>query len=123
MIKILLDQGLPRTLATLLREIGWDVQHVSERGMSKAEDIAIIALAQKEQRMVVTLDADFHAHLAVSEAIGPSVLRIRMEGQKAEHLAPLIINVLSMAKDEINQGAMITLAKGKVHIKLLPISK
>ncbi len=50
MIKILLDQGLPRTLATLLREIGWDVQHVSERGMSKAQDIAIIALAQKEQR-------------------------------------------------------------------------
>ena len=123
MIKILLDQGLPRTLATLLREIGWDVQHVSERGMSKAQDIAIIALAKKEQRMVVTLDADFHAHLAVSEAIGPSVLRIRMEGQKAENLAPLIINVLSIAKDEINQGAMITLAKGKVHIKLLPISK
>ena len=91
--------------------------------MSKAQDIAIIALAKKEQRMVVTLDADFHAHLAVSEAIGPSVLRIRMEGQKAEHLAPLIINVLSIAKDEINQGAMITLAKGKVHIKLLPISK
>ena len=91
--------------------------------MSKAQDIAIIALAKKEQRMVVTLDADFHAHLAVSEAIGPSVLRIRMEGQKAENLAPLIINVLSIAKDEINQGAMITLAKGKVHIKLLPISK
>ena len=91
--------------------------------MSEAQDIEIIALAQKEQRMVVTLDADFHAHLAVSEAVGPSVLRIRMEGQKAEHLSPLIINVLSIAKDEINQGAMITLAKGKVHIKLLPISK
>lgn len=40
MIKMLLDQGLPRTAASLLRERGWDVQHVSERGMSRAEDVA-----------------------------------------------------------------------------------
>jgi predicted nuclease of predicted toxin-antitoxin system len=73
MIKMLLDQGLPRTAASLLRERGWDVQHVSERGMSRAEDSAIIALARLEQRMVVTLDADFHALLAVSGATGPSV--------------------------------------------------
>ena len=42
MIKVLLDQGLPRTAASLLREIGWDVQHVSERGISQTEDVAII---------------------------------------------------------------------------------
>ena len=84
MIKMLLDQGLPRTAASLLRERGWDAQHVSERGMSRAEDSVIIDLARLEQRMVVTLDADFHALLAVSGAIGPSVLRIRMEGQKAD---------------------------------------
>lgn len=52
MIKILLDQGLPHTAAGLLRERGWDVQHVSERGMSRAEDVAIIDLGRLEQRMV-----------------------------------------------------------------------
>lgn len=61
MIAVLLDQGLPRTAAGLLREIGWDVQHVSERGMSQAEDVAIIEVARQEGRVVVTLDADFHA--------------------------------------------------------------
>lgn len=86
MIKMLLDEGLPRTAANLLRERGWDVQHVSERGISTAEDAAIIAIARQEQRMVVTLDADFHALVAVSGATGPSVLRIRMEGQKADQL-------------------------------------
>lgn len=123
MIKILLDQGLPRTAANLLRERGWDVQHVSERGMSRAEDVAIIALARQEQRMVVTLDADFHAQLAVSGAIGPSVLRVRMEGLKADQVASLVERVLALASEEINQGAMITVADGKVRIKLLPVSK
>lgn len=123
MIKVLLDQGLPRSAAGLLREIGWDVQHVSERGMSKAEDAAIIALARQEQRMVVTLDADFHALLAVAGATGPSVLRIRMEGLKADQVAALIERVLVLASDELSQGAMITLAEGKVRIKLLPVAK
>lgn len=123
MIKMLLDQGLPRTAASLLRERGWDVQHVSERGMSKAEDAAIIALARQEQRMVVTLDADFHALLAVAGATGPSVLRIRMEGLKADQVAALIERVLVLASDELSQGAMITLAEGKVRIKLLPVAK
>lgn len=122
MIKILLDQGLPRTAALLLRESGWDAQHVSERGMSRAEDIAIIALARQEQRMVVTLDADFHALLAVSGAKGPSVLRIRMEGLKADQVTSLVKRVLALASDELTQGAMITLSEGKVRIKLLPVS-
>jgi predicted nuclease of predicted toxin-antitoxin system len=123
MIKMLLDQGLPRTAASLLRERGWDVQHVSELGMSKAEDSAIIDLARLEQRMVVTLDADFHALLAVSGATGPSVLRVRMEGQKADQIVALVERVLALASDELNQGAMITVVDGKVRIKLLPVSK
>lgn len=123
MIKMLLDQGWPRTAAGLLRERGWDVQHVNERGMSRAEDSAIIALALLEQRMVVTLDADFHALLAVSGATGPSVLRIRMEGLKADQVVALVERVLALANDELHQGAMITLADGKVRIKLLPVSR
>ncbi len=123
MIKMLLDQGLPRTAASLLRERGWDVQHVSGRGMSRAEDVAIIALAREEQRMVVTLDADFHSLLAVSGATGPSVLRIRMEGLKADQVVALVERVLALASEELNQGAMITVADGKVRIKLLPVAK
>jgi predicted nuclease of predicted toxin-antitoxin system len=123
MIKILLDQGLPRTAALVLRERGWDVQHVSERAMSQAEDSAIIHLARQEGRMVVTLDADFHALLAVSGMVGPSVLRIRQEGLKAQQVASLIERVLTLTRDELNHGALITVADGKIRIKLLPVSK
>lgn len=122
MIKILLDQGLPYSAAGLLRERGQDAQHVSERGMSRAEDIAIIELARLEQRMVVTLDADFHALLALTGASGPSVLRIRTEGLKAEPVTSLIERVLALASDELRHGAMVTIADGKIRIKRLPIA-
>jgi predicted nuclease of predicted toxin-antitoxin system len=123
MIAVLLDQGLPRTAAGLLREIGWDVQHVSERGMSQAEDVAIIEVARQEGRVVVTLDADFHALLAVSGAQGPSVLRIRMEGLKADQVATLIEQVFAVAGSALALGAMVTVLDGKIRIKHLPIVK
>ncbi len=123
MIAVLLDQGLPRTAAGLLREIGWDVQHVSERGMSQAEDVAIIEVARQEGRVVVTLDADFHALLAVSGAQGPSVLRIRMEGLKADRIASLMEQVFAVAGNALALGAMVTVLDGKIRIKHLPIVK
>jgi predicted nuclease of predicted toxin-antitoxin system len=123
MIKILLDQGLPRSAAGLLRALGWDVQHVSERGMSMAEDVAIIDLARQEQRVIVTLDADFHALLVVSGANGPSVLRIRSEGLKADQIASLVERIFDAAGNELALGAMVTVLDGKIRIKRLPIVK
>lgn len=123
MIKVLLDQGLPRTAADLLREMGWDVQHVSERDMSTAEDAAIVEVARQEGRVVVTLDADFHALLAVSGAHGPSVLRIRMEGLKADQVASLIERVFAVAGNDLTLGSLITVAGQKIRIKRLPIAK
>jgi predicted nuclease of predicted toxin-antitoxin system len=38
-MKLLLDQGLPRSAATLLSEAGIDTIHVAEIGLSAADDI------------------------------------------------------------------------------------
>jgi predicted nuclease of predicted toxin-antitoxin system len=52
--------------------------HAGEIGMSKAADDGILALSLGRNAVVVTLDADFHAILAVSGAQGPSVIRMRL---------------------------------------------
>jgi predicted nuclease of predicted toxin-antitoxin system len=85
-MKLLLDQGLPRSAAALLRETGIDTLHVTEIGMSQAEDIEIIQRARDEERVVATLDADFQALLALDEATSPSVIRIRIERLRAKAL-------------------------------------
>ncbi|MEH2064024.1 MAG: DUF5615 family PIN-like protein [Nostoc sp.] len=79
-MKLLLDQGLPLSAATLLRNAGIDTIHVGEIGMSEAEDAEIIQRAREERRVVARLDADFHTLLALDEATTPSVIRIRIVG-------------------------------------------
>lgn len=77
MKRLFLDQGLPRSTGAILAGAGWDVVHVADVGMSRAEDSSILERARAEQRVCVTLDADFHALLATGGEQSPSVLRIR----------------------------------------------
>ena len=103
MIRILLDQGLPRTTVLHLKDQGWDVLHVGDIGLSKAKDLELIEYARENDRVIITLDSDFHAYLAVNNAEDPSVIRIRREGLKVLEMAKLIISIWPKAvQEELN---------------------
>ena len=117
----LLDQGLPRTAAALLRETQMDTVHVGEIAMAHASDVEILAVAEHENRVLVTLDADFHAILAISGATRPSVIRIREEGLKAPALCQLIITLARQFSESLMLGCVLTIASQQVRLRLLPI--
>ena len=70
-MKILLDEGLPRRAAALLRDRGIDAVHVTEIADASTADDVILEEARKAGRIVVTLDADFHALLAIQGSAAP----------------------------------------------------
>ena len=121
MRRLLLDQGLPRSTAALLRQGGWDVLHVSEIGMSRAGDAEILRRARADSRVCVTLDADFHSLLATSGERGPSVIRIRKEGLDATALAALLQTIWSRVEDALNSGALVTVTEQSIRVRRLPI--
>ena len=60
-MKFLLDAHIPPRLASRLRGLGHDAIHVSTMTAGNATgDDEIIALADSEDRVVVTKDSDFH---------------------------------------------------------------
>ena len=67
---LLLDQGLPRSATRYLREAGIPAVHAGEVGLSSASDEAILDYARSQKLIVVTLDADFHRKLVLSDANG-----------------------------------------------------
>jgi predicted nuclease of predicted toxin-antitoxin system len=89
-LKLVLDQGVPREAAMLLRALNYECVHVGEIGMWSATDEQILAFAEKTKATIVTLGADFHAMLAVSGSNQPSVIRIRMQGMRAPETSHLI---------------------------------
>ncbi|MEA2079388.1 MAG: DUF5615 family PIN-like protein [Pseudomonadota bacterium] len=121
MTRILLDQGLSRSAADYLRNIGWDVVHASETGLSRATDTEILEHARQTNRFIVTLDADFHAILAVTNADSPSVIRIRQEGLRGPELAELLQQVWNKVSTQLQDGALVTVTSTTVRIHRLPV--
>ncbi len=100
---------------------GWDVVHVSEIGMSRADDVDILERARAEARICVTLDADFHSLLAIGGVRGPSVIRIRKQGLDATALAALLQGIWAGIEDALLGGAMVTVTDRSVRVRRLPI--
>ena len=121
MISILLDQGLPRSTASLLRDEGWDVLHTGDIGLSRSTDGQILEYARREERVIITLDSDFHAILAVSNASTPSVIRIRLEGLRGPNLALLIKRIWPKIEPQVKKGAMVTVTESGIRIRNIPL--
>jgi len=124
-MKLLLDQGLPRSAAEILRGGGHDVVHAGEIGLAAASDARVLESARATDRAVVTLDADFHALLAVGRASGPSVIRLRIEGLRGPAAATLIEQVILACADELALGAAVTVevdaGAHRIRVHRLPL--
>lgn len=120
-LKLLLDQGLPRSAADHLRAAGLDAVHVGEIGMSRALDEEILVAGRESGRVVVTLDADFHALLAMSGESSPSVIRLRVERLGGLDIARLIHAVLEECGADLVAGAVATADLARVRLRRLPL--
>lgn len=121
MTRLLLDQGIPRSAAERLRLLGWDTIHVGECGLASALDQQILDAACREQRHIITLDADFHSLLALSGATSPSVLRLRIEGMNACDVVDLMQRLWPRIQHSMCTGAMVTVTSTSCRIKQLPV--
>lgn len=117
----LLDQGVPRTAAEILRAAGEDAIHTGEIGMEAAEDAAILERARLEERVVVTLDSDFHYLLALSGASTPSVVRVRIESLRAPAFVDLIKEVRAACESDLLQGSVISVTAENIRVRRLPL--
>jgi predicted nuclease of predicted toxin-antitoxin system len=97
-IRLILDQGVPR------------------------RSVEILELARARQAAVVTLDADFHAILAVSAAAAPSVVRLRIQGLDVSKVASLVAQVVGRFASDLTQGCLITVKLRKTTCHRLPIA-
>ena len=120
---LLLDQGLPRSSVPLLRGVGIEATHVGDIGLASADDGTILAYARKQNLIVVTLDADFHMRLAASGATKPSVIRLRIEGLRGEAVAQLLAFVLERCREELRQGAVVSVSEAGVRLHRLPLPR
>jgi predicted nuclease of predicted toxin-antitoxin system len=89
--------------------------------MAQAEDAEILEFASSDSRVCVTLDHDFHAHLASAGAGSPSVVLLRVEGLDALGQADLIRSVYLRCETALSEGAAVSADRERIRIRRLPL--
>ena len=122
-MRFLVDANLSPRVATLLSGEGFESIHVGDVDLLTATDQAILDYAAANGLVIISADSDFGELLAVSRgAVRPSVVLLRSADRLTpdQQAAVLVANLAAVA-DELKTGALVSIARGRVRIRSLPI--
>ena len=113
-MKLLVDACLSRQLVEGLKAAGHDVATVADWPEDPGDE-AILAVARKEARVVVTRDKDFGTLVVQSGASHQGLLQIRRIPLRMQ--TQVCLQVLSAHETELNEGAIVTIQPGRIRVK------
>jgi predicted nuclease of predicted toxin-antitoxin system len=119
-MRLLVDENFPRAVIAALRGHGHDVASVWEQARG-APDEAVLELAQKEYRIVVTFDKDF-GELAYRRGLPAAcgIVLLRFGAQDSALLAHRVVEVLHSRSDWTGHFASVD--EERIRVRPMPTS-
>lgn len=116
-MRILLDENLPFGLVSALAALGHDVEHVYSKNLSGHPDPDVRALAENEDRLLVTQDIRFaDARMFVpGEHAGLLLVRLKSPGRQA--LAEKVRYIFESEDVESWRGCFVVLSDSKLRVR------
>jgi predicted nuclease of predicted toxin-antitoxin system len=120
-IAILVDMNLSPDWIPLLRQEGWSAIHWSDVGDPRADDAVIMAWALANQHIIFTHDLDFGTMLALTRALGPSVIQVRGNNVLTDHMGAIIITAIHQHEADLAAGALLVVDEARRRVRVLPV--
>jgi predicted nuclease of predicted toxin-antitoxin system len=120
-VHLVIDMNLSPEWVSVLAAHGSSAVHWSTVGDPTAEDAVIMDWAKSNGHVVFTHDLDFGTMLALTHAVGPSVLQVRAQSTLPEDIGPMVIAALRKHDAELAAGALVVVDPKKSRIRLLPL--
>ena len=80
-----------------------------------------MAWARTNGYSVFTHDLDFGTMLALTHAMGPSVLQVRGRNVLPDFMAPFVIAALRQHQNDLVAGALVVVDTTKSRVRVLPL--
>ncbi len=106
-MKFIVDAQLPKTLAFLLREKGFDAIHTTELpDGNDTTDVEINRLSLAENRIVISKDADFYDSFSAKKE-PYKLLQVKTGNIKNSQLLELFDKNLDLITNELNESSVV----------------
>ena len=120
-MKVVVDMNLALEWVSFLNERGHMAEHWSRLGDSHATDLEIANYCSVQNAVVLSGDMDFAEYHALQSTAKPSVIQLRAKDMSPRNLGPLVVRALSIANNQLNKGAIVTIKGTRMRITKLPI--
>lgn len=121
-MKFPVDMPLSPALAIWLCDQGHDAVHAIGLNLARASDIAILARAEREDRVVVTADLDYPRLLAIARASAPGLILFRVGEWKEADVVERMSDVLSALSESDIARSVIVVERKRVRRRKLPLT-
>ena len=117
----LADMNLSPVTVAALQQEGWDIVRVSALLPANAPDTEILALARRQNRVIITQDLDFSTLLALGGHAQPSLITLRLSQADPIRVTERLRQVLPQLAQALQEGSAVTVNDRSVRIRRLPI--
>jgi predicted nuclease of predicted toxin-antitoxin system len=121
-MRFLIDENVSWRVAELLTKSGHDAVHVRDLDAEGTDDTNVLALAARDDRIIVSADTDFGALLAHSRATRPSIILVRaLIDRRPPELAGVIAANLDTIREHLDAGAIAAFTQDGIRVRPLPL--
>jgi predicted nuclease of predicted toxin-antitoxin system len=117
-LKLLTDENISPRVVAFLRENGFDVHDVKESALNGTSDQILLDLALKEQRFVVTHDADFGTLTINKQLPCYGILYLRLLNQSALNVIEVLKLLIAM-NPVISPSSLVVINETRIRVRML----
>ena len=121
-MKFLFDQSADFRLIPHLRQLGHDVQAISQNYPHSLADEDVLAIAREERRILVVADRDFGELIFHQQLVHAGVIFFRLPGAQLHTKIEHFNTVLQEHANEIEHGAFLVVSPGQIRVAGRPRS-
>jgi predicted nuclease of predicted toxin-antitoxin system len=115
-MKLKIDENLPTKSVKLLEDYGYEAMSVFDQNLSGASDTRIAEVCQKENRALITLDADFSDIRTYSPDEFFGLIILRLKRQDKPHILSIVDRLIKILSKEPLERRLWIVEEGKVRI-------
>jgi len=105
-LKFCVDESVDFPVVAFLRKKGFDVKSISESSQS-LEDINVLSLAYKENRVLITNDKDFGSLIFKQKLKSAGIVLIRLHGQSSKAKINALEDLVDNHLDKISNNFVV----------------
>jgi predicted nuclease of predicted toxin-antitoxin system len=111
-----LDENIPDSIGTILREAGHDVAFARDEHLAGAPDNRLLAAAAGEGRAVVSFDRGFTNVIQHPPDTTPGIVVIRLHEQTLPRVRQVAVKLAALLTTERIQGRLWVLDESRLRI-------